>query len=283
MLVSLALQMIALIASIVLDNKVKLEVKDMSFEQDIKKLRIGQGMTQQELADRVHVSRQTVSTWENGKNYPSLDVLRSLSLLFDISFEKIMFGEEIDMKDKRISVAESIDKDVSLKQRYKKVAIIFGSMLLLLIAWVVTLTIGYQKGINTIDRLNPFLQYQVAYTNMPDDKEINPNNQKNHGYWTRWFSDNEMGTDWHKLTLTTGINPGVKDPYVMAYHKGSYVKVARIVPGSSVSQVMKSNVSAVNRLVYSKNKENLSLNMGPNKTLKHKIHYSRAIQELVVE
>ncbi|WP_367301185.1 hypothetical protein [Leuconostoc carnosum] len=35
-LVSLALQMIALIASIVLDNKVKLEVKDMSFEQDIK-------------------------------------------------------------------------------------------------------------------------------------------------------------------------------------------------------------------------------------------------------
>ncbi len=190
----------------------------------------------------------------------SLDVLRSLSLLFDISFEKIMFGEEIDMKDKRISVAESIDKDVSLKKRYKKVAIIFGSMLLLLIAWVVTLTIGYQKGINTIDRLNPFLQYQVAYTKMPDDKEINPNNQKNHGYWTRWFSDNEMGTDWHKLTLTTGINPG-----------------------SSVSQVMKSNVSAVNRLVYSKNKENLSLNMGPTKTLKHKIHYSRAIQELVVE
>ncbi|KAA8327169.1 helix-turn-helix transcriptional regulator [Leuconostoc carnosum] len=255
----------------------------MSFEQDIKKLRMGQGMTQQELADQVHVSRQTVSTWETGKNYPSLDVLRSLSLLFDISFEKIMFGEEIDMKDKRISVAESIDKDVSLKQRYKKVAIIFGSMLLLLIAWVVTLTIGYQKGINTIDRLNPFLQYQVAYTKMPDDKEINPNNQKNHGYWTRWFSDNEMGTDWHKLTLTTGINPGVKNPYVMAYHKGSYVKIARIVPGSSVSQVMKSNVSAVNRLVYSKNKENLSLNMGPTKTLKHKIHYSRAIQELVVE
>ncbi|MGO3489642.1 MAG: helix-turn-helix transcriptional regulator, partial [Leuconostoc carnosum] len=60
----------------------------MSFEQDIKKLRMGQGMTQQELADRVHVSRQTVSTWETGKNYPSLDVLRSLSLLFDISFEK---------------------------------------------------------------------------------------------------------------------------------------------------------------------------------------------------
>ncbi|MCK8627393.1 helix-turn-helix transcriptional regulator [Fructobacillus cardui] len=39
----------------------------MSFEQDIKRLRQSKKMTQQELADILHVSRQTVLTWENGK------------------------------------------------------------------------------------------------------------------------------------------------------------------------------------------------------------------------
>ncbi|MFT9313731.1 helix-turn-helix transcriptional regulator [Leuconostoc pseudomesenteroides] len=225
----------------------------MSFEQDIKQLRLQKKMTQQELADEVHVSRQTVSTWETGKNYPSLDVLRRLSDLFDVSFEKIMFGEEIDMTDKQKSIAEAIDQDVSLKHRYKRLTMILGSIFVLLVLWLGMLLVGYQKGIDTIDRMNPFLQYKVAYTKMPSDKVINANSKSNNGYWTKWFSDNDMGTEWTKLTLMTGLNPGVKDPYVMAYHKGSYVKIARIVPGSSV------------------------------KDLQNKKHFNKVIQELVVQ
>lgn len=255
----------------------------MSFEQDIKQLRLQKKMTQQELADEVHVSRQTVSTWKTGKNYPSLDVLRRLSDLFDVSFEKIMFGEEIDMKDKQKSIAEAIDQDVSLKHRYKRLTMILGSIFVLLVLWLGMLLVGYQKGIDTIDRMNPFLQYKVAYTKMPSDKVTNPNNKTNHGYWTKWFSDNDMGTEWTKLTLTTGLNPGVKDPYVMAYHKGSYVKIARIVPGSSVSTVMKSNVSAITRLMYSKDHDNLSMNFQSVKDLKNKKHFNKVIQELVVQ
>ncbi|MGO1224998.1 MAG: helix-turn-helix transcriptional regulator, partial [Leuconostoc falkenbergense] len=156
----------------------------MSFEQDIKQLRLQKKMTQQELADEVHVSRQTVSTWETGKNYPSLDVLRRLSDLFDVSFEKIMFGEEIDMRDKQKSIAEAIDQDVSLKHRYKRLTMILGSIFVLLVLWLGMLLVGYQKGIDTIDRMNPFLQYKVAYTKMPSDKVTNPNNKTNHGYWT---------------------------------------------------------------------------------------------------
>jgi len=41
-------------------------MKAMSFEQDIKQLRLQKKMTQQELADEVHVSRESVSTWETG-------------------------------------------------------------------------------------------------------------------------------------------------------------------------------------------------------------------------
>ncbi|WP_294975367.1 helix-turn-helix transcriptional regulator [uncultured Leuconostoc sp.] len=254
----------------------------MSFEQDIKNLRLDKKMTQQELADIIHVSRQTISAWENGKNYPGLDVLRELSNLFDVSFEKIIFGEE-SMTEKQKSIAETMDKDVALKARYKKATIGLGTVVVLLLLWVVTLTIGYQKGIAKIDRFNPFLQYAVGYTKMPSNKVVNPNNPKNGGYWTSWFSDNDMGTESTKLTLTTGLNPGIQDPYVMVYHKGSYVKVARIVPGSSVSKVMKSNVSAITRLAYSKNHDNLNLNTSTTDALKNKIHFNQAIQELVVE
>ncbi|AEJ31708.1 MULTISPECIES: helix-turn-helix transcriptional regulator [Leuconostoc] len=254
----------------------------MSFEQDIKNLRLDKKMTQQELADIIHVSRQTISAWENGKNYPGLDVLRELSNLFVVSFEKIIFGEE-SMTEKQKSIADTIDRDVALKARYKKATIGLVSIVVLLLLWVVMLTIGYQKGIDKIDRFNPFLQYTVGYTKMPSQQLVNPNNPKNGGYWTRWFSDNDMGTEWTKLTLTTGLNPGIKDPYVMVYHKGSYVKIARIVPGSSVNKVMKSNVSAITRLAYSKNHDNLSLNMSTTGALKNKSHFNKAIQELVVE
>lgn len=282
MTVILALHMTALIASITPCYKLTLEVKDMSFEQDVKNLRVEKKLTQQELADMIHVSRQTISAWENGKNYPSLDVLRELSNLFDVSFEKIIFGEE-NMPTKQQSIANTIDKDLSFKRRYKKATIALGSIFIILILWTVTLIVGYYKGVDSIDRYNPFIQYKVGYTKMPSDKTVDPRKSKTHGRWTRWFSDNDMGTEWTKLNLSTGLNPGVKDPYVMTYHKGSYVKVARIVPGSSVSSVMKSNVSAINKLVYSNNRDNLSLNMSQNETLDNKIHFNKAIQEMVVE
>ncbi|QIL51053.1 helix-turn-helix transcriptional regulator [Weissella coleopterorum] len=252
----------------------------MSFQHDIKKLRVDHNMTQKELANLIHVSRQTISAWENGKNYPSLEVLRALSAVFDISFEKILFGEEL-MHTKE-TIAETINQDLSLKRRYKKATMILSSIILLLILWISILILGYQKGIDTIDRFDPFLQYSVAYTKAPNNKITNPNNAQD-GKWTKWFSDNEMGTQWSKLTLSTGLNPGLDDPYVMAYHKGSYVKIARFVPGNSVNSIIKSNISAIDRLVHSKSHDNLSLNMSSEDKLKNKIHSNHAIQELVIQ
>ena len=260
----------------------------MGFEQDIKRMRLEKGLTQQELAESIHVSRQTVSTWETGKNYPSLEVLRSLSLLFNVSFEQIIFGEKPTMADnKEVNIATTIDTDILLKHKYKRISLFLGVILSLVAIWAITLAIGYHNGISQIDRFNPFLQYQVGYTKLPNDDVINPRNHTNRGYWTRWFSDNEMGTSWSKLTVTTGLNPGLKEPYVMAYHKGSYVKIARIVPGEAVNTVSKSNVAAINQLAYSKKHDNLSVNTSSEEalkqTLKNTVHFSQAIQEMVVE
>ncbi|USR89063.1 helix-turn-helix domain-containing protein (plasmid) [Lactiplantibacillus pentosus] len=59
----------------------------MSFKDDIKTLRRQSNLTQEALAQKLHVTRQTVSTWETGKNMPSLETLHALSQLFNISLE----------------------------------------------------------------------------------------------------------------------------------------------------------------------------------------------------
>ncbi|MBS9338743.1 helix-turn-helix transcriptional regulator [Fructobacillus sp. M2-14] len=254
----------------------------MSFETDIKQLRINQEMTQQELADRMHVSRQTVSTWETGKNYPNLEIMRELSLLFGVSFEKLVFGEETMKKEN--TVAEKVDLDLKKKGRYKKVLMGIGSLAAVLMVLGGVLFYGYEKGIDFIDRTNPFLSYTIGVAELPSDNEVNPNN-KNHGRWTAWFSDDDWGDKWTKLTLSTGINPGTNKPYVMAYHKGSYVKRARIVPESAVNSMRKANVQTIKELADGKWDEDAKASGAPkdlltSKDLKQKKHLNDSIMTM---
>lgn len=54
------------------------------------KLREKKGLSQQELAERVHVTRQAVSRWERGETLPSTDLLRQLSAVFDVSINTLL-------------------------------------------------------------------------------------------------------------------------------------------------------------------------------------------------
>ncbi|WP_173007198.1 XRE family transcriptional regulator [Lactobacillus helveticus] len=201
----------------------------------------------------------------------SLETLHVLSQLFNISLEKLLFNEEIAMKkDKEPSLATQIDHDVKLKSRYRRWTFGLGSLIALALV-----------SIGTIDRFDPFLSYKVGYTKLPSEKEISPNNKATNGYWTAWFTDNTMGNEWTKLTLTTGLNPGVKDPYVMAYHKGSYVKVARIVPRTYINQTYVSNLAALDALLN--HKGNTATNNHDLKKYKTQIHISDTVQQLVTE
>ncbi|MFD1898940.1 helix-turn-helix transcriptional regulator [Enterococcus termitis] len=50
-------------------------------------------LTQQQVADIFHVTRQTVSRWENEQSYPNLDTLVELSFFFDFSLDEILKGK----------------------------------------------------------------------------------------------------------------------------------------------------------------------------------------------
>ena len=56
----------------------------------LKELREKHGMTQEQLADRVMVTRQAVSRWENGETMPNTDTLKLLSREFDVSINTLL-------------------------------------------------------------------------------------------------------------------------------------------------------------------------------------------------
>jgi transcriptional regulator with XRE-family HTH domain len=73
----------------------------MIFSERLKKEREKRDWSQHELAEKIHVSRQSVSKWETGKNYPSIEVIIHLSDLFGITIDELLRSDE-ELKEKVI-------------------------------------------------------------------------------------------------------------------------------------------------------------------------------------
>lgn len=69
--------------------------------QFIKQIRKDNKLTQKELADKLGVTYQAVSKWENGKNVPDISILKEMSKMFNIDIDEILDGEKKD-KNKNI-------------------------------------------------------------------------------------------------------------------------------------------------------------------------------------
>ena len=69
----------------------------------IKKIRLEQNLTQKDLADRLGVTYQAVSKWENGKNVPDIAILKKISEEFDVNIDEILNGEK---NEKRVDTTK---------------------------------------------------------------------------------------------------------------------------------------------------------------------------------
>lgn len=67
--------------------------------KSIKKFRTAKGLTQNDLAEKLFVSRQTVSSWENGRTQPDIDFLEKLSEALSVSMEELIYGEKPKLVD----------------------------------------------------------------------------------------------------------------------------------------------------------------------------------------
>lgn len=70
----------------------------MEMDKQIKKYRSELHLSQDELAEKIFVTRQSISNWENAKTYPDLNSLVLLSSLFDISLDILVKGDLNNMK-----------------------------------------------------------------------------------------------------------------------------------------------------------------------------------------
>ena len=67
----------------------------MEFNEKLQELRKGKGLTQEELAEELFVSRTAVSKWESGRGYPSIDSLKAISRYFSVTIDELICPEEI--------------------------------------------------------------------------------------------------------------------------------------------------------------------------------------------
>ena len=101
----------------------------MNFGEQIKSIRESKALTQEQFAEKLHVSRQAVSNWENDKNLPDIGMLILMSEVFEVSLDQLIKGDQ-----PMNSIAEKIIKDGSetRRSRFNMVTTIIGAILLLL-------------------------------------------------------------------------------------------------------------------------------------------------------
>lgn len=100
----------------------------MELGKQIKKYRGELGISQDVLAEKIYVSRQTISNWENDKNYPDINSLLRLSEVFHVSLDILIKGDIEEMKEE---IKQIKQEDKQQFERLGNVfAVLFFAMLL---------------------------------------------------------------------------------------------------------------------------------------------------------
>ena len=76
----------------------------MEFHEKLQELRKSRGLTQEELAQDLYVSRTAISKWESGRGYPSIDSLKEISNYFSVTIDDLLSSEKL------LSIAEKENK-----------------------------------------------------------------------------------------------------------------------------------------------------------------------------
>ena len=67
----------------------------MEFNEKLQELRKQTGLTQEELAAKLYVSRTAISKWESGRGYPNIDSLKAIGNFFGITIDQLLSGDEL--------------------------------------------------------------------------------------------------------------------------------------------------------------------------------------------
>lgn len=106
------------------------------FGENLKKIRKTKGYTQEELAIKIHVVRQTISKWEKGLSVPDADILSKLADVLEINVSELL-GSEIKEETDKNEIAKQLAKiseQLAVKnRRHKRIWKVIGAILLAVI------------------------------------------------------------------------------------------------------------------------------------------------------
>lgn len=145
----------------------------MKFDENLRAFRKQKEFSQEYLAEKMNVSRQTISKWENGTAMPDLKKLTDLASLFDVSMDELLGTSAPDYKT---SVSDNAELEI-LKQAFdeykaknKKTTIIFGAVSTALVVALIFTTVNLSNSVaNLQSRVNSLPSGQVIYQNDSDD------------------------------------------------------------------------------------------------------------------
>ena len=107
----------------------------MEISERLKEIRQNAGMTQEEVAEKIMVSRVTVSHWENGKSLPDIVSLISLSDLYSISLDELLKGDS--------KMTEKVKKDAKEAKNNKRLIGITAILVIaVLLVYGVSIIVG---------------------------------------------------------------------------------------------------------------------------------------------
>ena len=103
----------------------------MEIGKKLKNARIEAGLTQEKAAEKIDVSRQTISNWENEKSYPDIISVIALSDLYSVSLDELLKGDQ--------KMAEHLEESTNVVKSNKKLT---GAILLNIILMIMLIALN---------------------------------------------------------------------------------------------------------------------------------------------
>lgn len=107
----------------------------MDFSQKLLTLRKANNLTQEELAEKLDVSRQSVSKWESGQATPELEKIIAMSAVFDVTTDYLLKSSEIDDLSVKTEMLEKQQQMMLVREQRQKQ--IFGCIMYALVVYLV--------------------------------------------------------------------------------------------------------------------------------------------------
>ena len=208
----------------------------------IAELRHERGLTQQQLAERLHVSFKAVSRWETGRGTPDLDNLEALSRELEVSVVELLNGERIE-EPVTLTDAEILSRDVvsvmrgHLKQSITRSAVfglIAGMISIALVAvWLTSSNaIPFYEGLVEVENSESGIllaSFDESVTGFEIDYETESNTGEVIAYiscyskiWDTITGTTDLG--WHAPDVRPTLAIGSKDTVASVYYYPGYVQ-----------------------------------------------------------